>query len=662
MKLKTKLIAFFLVVAMISITPVALLGYSYINKQVTQSIDANMSVTLDGNVKKLDGWLNEKAKVVETIAHVLNNSVDEENINVSHLQALKAESNAKDISDIYIGLESGKFIDGAGWVPDSGFDPRTRPWYVSVKSSGKLYYSDPYLDKVTNKYAVSIGYPLKDKSGKFIGVIAEDILLSSLSDTIKSMDFSGIGNGFILDKTGTIIAHQDEKLLNTNIKDNSELKDTFSVVMSNGSGKDEYNFNGVHKLLEYDKVSTTGWILCITANRDSAYSDIYSLGTKYIVIIISTLAVIIVIAFLLGISLTKPLEKLKKELATAAENNDLTLHFESKTRDEISEMVQALNHFMASIRSSFEKVALEAGTVNTNVSAIVQNISMLNTDVEDVSATTEELSAGTEELAASSEEMSASTNEIENAVEDIAEKAQNGAQSAAEISARANSMKDSANESYKVAHELLSSVDDKLKNAIEQSKAVEQISALADGILQIASQTNLLALNAAIEAARAGEAGKGFAVVADQIRKLAEDSKDTVTQIQSVTKTVVEAVNNLKTNSGEALHFIEQRVVPDYKNMVSTSEQYSRDAQMVDELVNDFSATSEELLASIKDISKAINEVTRASNEGAEGISSIAQKTTEIVFMSDKVSKQASSSKDSVEKLFEMINKFKISK
>lgn len=78
----------------------------------------------------------------------------------------------------------------------------------------------------------------------------------------------------------------------------------------------------------------------------------------------------------------------------------------------------------------------------------------------------------------------------------------------------------------------------KLREAIENARAVERISILSDAILEIASRTNLLSLNATIEAAQAGEAGRGFAVVAEEIRNLAENSRKTASEIQKVTQQV----------------------------------------------------------------------------------------------------------------------------
>ncbi len=661
MKLKVRLVAVFILIAVISLTPMAFLGYSYINNQSKQNIDGNLSITVAGTVDNLNGWISESAKVVETIGLVLNGAETAEGITVDHLLALKAESNSKNISDIYVGFEDGRFIDGSGWVPDKDYDPRTRSWYIGVKNEKKLTYSEPYLDKVTNKYAVSIAYPLLDKSGVFYGVVAEDILLETLTDTVSKLDLGGIGYGLLIDRNGTILAHPDKELVNTNVKDNEELSGIISDVFSSDSpGSKEYTYNGVNKLIKYQKLPSTGWVLAIQVDSDKAYGEIYSLRNTYIIIFAVIMLLVIGLALLIGFKLTKPIVAFKEAIEKAGQNNDLTIQFKAKGKDEISDMAKAFNQFTASIRSSFQGVADEAKSVEGDVIEIVTKIDKLNANVEDVSATTEQLAAGMEETAASSEEMLASTNQIEHAVGEIASRAQEGAKAASEISIRAEDLKVTAKNSQKAAYDIRSSVDEKLRNAIGQSEAVAEIGALADGILQITSQTNLLALNAAIEAARAGEAGKGFAVVADEIRKLADDSKDTVVKIQAVTKTVISAVNNLKTSAAEVLEFLENQVVHDYKNMVLTGEQYSKDAIMISDLVGEFSATSQELLATVQDVAKAINEVARAANEGAEGTSSIAQKSSEIVEMTELVNKQADNSKDSAEKLHYLISQFKI--
>lgn len=265
-----------------------------------------------------------------------------------------------------------------------------------------------------------------------------------------------------------------------------------------------------------------------------------------------------------------------------------------------------------------------------------------------------------EETAASTEEMNATSSEIESAVDSIAAKAEEGAATAGSISKKANELRESFAASHHSAYNIFMDVRDKLENALEESKSVEHINELADAILQITSQTNLLALNAAIEAARAGEAGRGFAVVADEIRKLAEDSKNTVTQIQDITKTVVQSVENLSTSSHSLLTFMAGDVDRDYKTMLSATEEYKKDAEHIDGLITDFSATSEELAASMQTMLKALNEITAATSEGAGGTANIAEKTAAIAEMANEVTKQTNSSRESAERLARMVAKFKV--
>ena len=94
-------------------------------------------------------------------------------------------------------------------------------------------------------------------------------------------------------------------------------------------------------------------------------------------------------------------------------------------------------------------------------------------------------------------------------------------------------------------------ISEVVKNALVNCKSVNEIESLTSEILEISEQTNLLALNASIEAARAGEAGKSFSVVAEEIRELADNSKNTANDIQEISKKVIDAVGNVAGNSTE---------------------------------------------------------------------------------------------------------------
>ena len=313
-----------------------------------------------------------------------------------------------------------------------------------------------------------------------------------------------------------------------------------------------------------------------------------------------------------------------------------------------------------SIRELVGEVVNESSHIGTSSMKTADSMSELSEQIEDVSATTEEMSAGMEQTAASTEEMNATSNEIEHMAQSISTKAQQGSVSVVEISRRAQKLKENAVVSQKTANDIRTNIDKDLRLAIEQSKAVDQINMLTDSILQITSQTNLLALNAAIEAARAGEAGKGFAVVAEEIRKLAEDSKVAVNEIQKVTKLVLASVENLTSSSQKVLDFIGTTVINDYASLVKTGEDYYRDADFVNELVSDFSITAENLAVSIRSMIQAINEITVSNNEAASGTQNIAQKTEVVVQKASDIVNMSREARESSEKLVNLASKFRI--
>lgn len=328
-----------------------------------------------------------------------------------------------------------------------------------------------------------------------------------------------------------------------------------------------------------------------------------------------------------------------------------------KRKDELGEISRSL---VKSIDNN-KQLAKGFGGVSNVVNSVMwgtnKSVLELNEGVEDITATTQELSSRMQATADASEQMSATVNEIEKVIDSIATKAQDGANTASVINNKASEVKNNAINSKESAEKIYNETNSKLVDAINRSKEVDQIRVLSDTILQITAQTNLLALNAAIEAARAGEAGKGFAVVAGEIRKLAEDSKDAVSQIQGVTDIVVESVENLSKSSEELLGFVNEQVILDYQKMVVTGEQYSKDAGEINDMTMEFSAISQELAASVQSMVKSINEIAQGSASGAQGTQNIAHKNTMIMEKSQQVKTAMDNMKEGIKDLDKLLDK-----
>lgn len=331
-----------------------------------------------------------------------------------------------------------------------------------------------------------------------------------------------------------------------------------------------------------------------------------------------------------------------------------------KRKDEFGKLAIAMKNMRDSIIILVSEVKILSNGISENVSKINENANNLFTDIGEVTNVTEELATSIEQTANNSKAVTKTSEEIESAIQSIAVKSQDGANEAVKISERASQVKESVHKSQEKSQNIQSTIKKKLLESIEQAKVVEQIKVLSDSILSITNQTNLLSLNAAIEAARAGEQGKGFAVVADEIRSLAEQSKDNVIKIQTITTEVTSAVDNLTENSRNLLNYVSNDVAQDYNNFLEVANLYSEDSNYIDNLVTDFSATSEELLASIQNVLLAVEEVAKSAGEGAQGTKDIAERGNNVKLQTESVARLVAESRQSTEALTGEISKFTI--
>ncbi|MCY6483104.1 methyl-accepting chemotaxis protein [Clostridium aestuarii] len=435
-----------------------------------------------------------------------------------------------------------------------------------------------------------------------------------------------------------------------------ELKTQEAMKIMNNKSKEAFDTasDAALKLVDFNANKSEK----LSQDGDRAY---YYAKKILLISVVITCILAILSGLFIGTSILKPINVLKKELETLAEKGgDLTQKIRLSSNDEFGELADAVNNFLANLRTIMIEVNNNTNNTVKTVEMIKNSMGELNEQVEDVRYTTEQMSSSMEETAASAQEISSTTEEINQAVNSIAIKGQEGSKYVEEINNRAIELKLNALESKHEADEIYENTKIKLEKAIGESKAVEQINVLSEAILQISSQTNLLALNAAIEAARAGEAGKGFSVVADEIRKLAEQSNETVSEIQKVTSTVISSVENLSGGSEEILEFIDTKVKKDYEGMVNTGEQYNKDADAVSALMNDFSSTAEELAVSVENAMKAINEIAEATSEGVNNTTNIAEKSIVVAEKADDVIHETDISKENIDKLLEVVSKFKI--
>lgn len=371
-----------------------------------------------------------------------------------------------------------------------------------------------------------------------------------------------------------------------------------------------------------------------------------------------------VLSSILGRAIAKPVVTASNYLHKLSDG-DFTQDIVDKEKlsaipDETGDLIRSLEHMRLEIIKSMQAIHLESNSISSALSEMHKQVEVISQEIENVSSSTEEIAAGMEETSSSAQNMTKTAYEIDEASESIAVSAQEGSKNAESISVRAAELKQTAIKSKESANHIYEESKKHLLEAIEKTKNIDAINTLATTIRDITEQTNLLALNASIEAARAGEAGRGFAVVANEISHLADNSSTAVSEIQDITKIVVQSVGDLNKRAGELLEFLSSKVIKDYEMMVDTGVLYSKDALMFSEMVSDYSATSEELTASIQNVVQSLNEVSEAAEESAKGTQTIVDSTTNINVKSIALLKQSESIAESIDRLMSAVSQFKI--
>ncbi len=382
----------------------------------------------------------------------------------------------------------------------------------------------------------------------------------------------------------------------------------------------------------------------IAQNRTSAASLGQILGDANIGLYVSSgLSMLIsVIAIVVAYDVLV-LRRVKKVLAYTEKlsNGDLSEKLHFKGNDDISKLGNALDNASKNIRSLVSNIMTASNTIHASsneLSAAVQQITSSTSHVNEASMM---LNQDANRLFVTTEEANASIGEIAKTTDFLLEKANTALSSSGEMRTRASQMKQKVSVSLEKANQTYNERQGNILRAIQAGKIVDEIQMMSDTIKGISSQTNLLALNASIEAARAGEQGRGFAVVADEVRKLAEQSSDAISNVENLVAEVRVVFYHLSTSAKDILEYIDTAVKSDYQLLLQTGAQYEEDAQLINALSGEVTASAVWMNRSIEDMGKVIRAVVEISEKTSESTGGIHAKVGEINAVMNEISGSA---------------------